>query len=41
MAKHKQKRSARAAKAKIKFDHRLVLANWMFELFGVATFVKT
>ena len=24
--------------AKIKFEHRLVLTNWMLELFGVATF---
>ncbi len=37
-AKLKQKRSAKAAKTKIKFEHRLVLANWMLELFGVATF---
>ena len=26
------------AKNKLKFDHRLVLANWMLSLFGVATF---
>lgn len=38
MAKSKQKRSARAAKGKVKFEHRLVLTIWMLELFGVATF---
>ena len=31
------RRSNEAAK-KIKFDHRLVLTNWMLDLFGVATF---
>jgi hypothetical protein len=29
---------ANAAAKKLKFDHRLVLTNWMLELFGVATF---
>ena len=38
MARHENRgrRSNEAAK-KIKFDHRLVLTNWMFELFGVPT----
>jgi len=27
-----------SAAAKIKFDQRLVLANWLLDLFGVATF---
>lgn len=26
------------ARAKVKFEHRLVLANWMLDLFGVAAF---
>ena len=38
MPKHKQKRGTRTAKGKVKFEHRLVLTNWMLELFGVATF---
>lgn len=31
-------RRSNAAAKKIKFEHRLVLANWLLELFGVATF---
>lgn len=31
-------RRSNAAAKKIKFDHRLVLTNWMLDLFGVATF---
>jgi len=31
-------RRSNVAAGKIKFDHRLVLTNWMLELFGVATF---
>ena len=38
MPKHKQKRGSRTAKGKVKFEHRLVLTNWMLELFSVATF---
>jgi hypothetical protein len=38
MTKHRQKRNRRKAKNKLKFDQRLVLTNWMFSLFGVATF---
>jgi hypothetical protein len=38
MPKHKQKRGTRTAKGKVKFEHRLVLTNWMLDLFGVATF---
>lgn len=30
--------SASSAVKKIKFEHRLVLVNWMLDLFGVATF---
>ena len=32
------KKSTRKKKKVIKFEHRLVLANWLFDLFGVATF---
>ena len=38
MTKRRQGRSRKSAKNKIKFDHRLVLTNWMLDLFGVATF---
>jgi hypothetical protein len=38
MPKHKQKRGTRTAKGKVKFDQRLILVNWMLDLFGVATF---
>ena len=38
VAKRKQKHNEGTAKTKIKFEHRLVLTNWMLELFGVATF---
>jgi len=31
-------RPSNAASKKIRFDHRLVLANWMLDLFGVSTF---
>ena len=31
-------RQSNAAAKKIKFDHRLVLTNWVLELFGVAAF---
>jgi len=31
-------RRSNAAAKKIKFEHRLVLANWLLELFGMATF---
>ena len=34
----RQRRNRKSAKNKLKFDHRLVLTNWMLELFGVATF---
>ena len=31
-------RRARAATRRVKFEHRLVLANWMLDLFDVSTF---
>ncbi|MEA1863775.1 MAG: DEAD/DEAH box helicase family protein [Euryarchaeota archaeon] len=38
MTKRRRGRNRKSAKNKLKFDHRLVLTNWMLELFGVATF---
>ena len=38
MTKRRQERNRRKAKNKLKFDQRLVLTNWMLDLFGVATF---
>ncbi len=38
MAKSPKRSRSKAVKSKIKFEHRLVLANWMLELFGVQTF---
>ncbi len=32
------RRPSRAGRRQLKFEHRLVLANWMLDLFGVATF---
>ena len=37
MAKRRQRQDAGAARNKIKFEHRLVLANWMLDLFGAAS----
>ena len=38
MAKRATRGRSNAARNKIKFEHRLVLANWMLDLFGVQTF---
>lgn len=32
------KKTTRSKKMIVKFEHRLILVNWMFDLFGVATF---
>ncbi len=38
MAKRGRRGRSKAAKKQVRFDHRLVLVNWMLNLFGVATF---